>query len=94
MGSELLEPVFTSIENSFLRSDTDDDGQFVLGTTGGDPGTPADDDKDLMFGFSPAGGSDIWSSFPSLWVDSTVTRLEDVTPSTLPTTSGGVISTE
>ena len=50
------------VDNDFIRVAADKDGQFVIGTTGGDPSTPNDDNKRLLFGYP----SDIWSSFATV----------------------------
>jgi len=89
--------VFTSLSNSFVRLDADDDGQFVIGTTGGDPTITTDDDKNLLYGFSPDGTSGIWSSFTSVRVVTGTTTtdisLEDLTPTQGPTNNGSSITT-
>jgi hypothetical protein len=52
------------VDNDFIRVAADDDGQFVIGTTGGDPTTASDDNKRLLFGYP----DDIWSSFATVRV--------------------------
>jgi hypothetical protein len=96
-GIEVQEAVAVSVTNNFIRIDVDDDGQFVIGTTGGDPTNPADDNKRLLFGFEPNGASDIWSSFTTVRVvigtDAVDYSLRDRTPSSGPTAAGGSITT-
>ncbi len=58
------EPPTITVDNDYLRVSTDDDGQFVIGTTGGDPGIPTDDNKRLLYGYP----DDIWSSFATVRV--------------------------
>lgn len=52
------EPPVITVDNDYIRVAVDDDGQFVIGTTGGDPTTPNDDNKRLLYGYP----DDIWSS--------------------------------
>jgi hypothetical protein len=89
--------VFTSLSNSFVRLDADDDGQFVIGTTGGDPAITGDNDKRLLYGFYSGGSSSIWSSFTSVRVVTGTTTtdisLKDRTPTQGPTNSGASITT-
>ncbi len=91
------EAVFTSLSNSFVRLDTDNDGQLVIGTTGGDPTITTDNDKRLLYGFYPAGTSSIWSSFTSVRVVTGTTTtdisLQDLTPTQGPTNNGNSIVT-
>jgi hypothetical protein len=63
------------ISNEYLRVLMNDGGQFVLGTTGGDPSTSSDDNRALMFGYPQAGGAaNIWSSFTSVRVQADETK--------------------
>ncbi len=62
------EETHVKLENAYIRVDVDNDGQFVIGTTGGDPTIPNNDDyRGLLHGYS-YGYSDIWSSFATLRV--------------------------
>ena len=45
------------LANTFVRADIGPNGAWVMGTTGGDPGTDQDDDRRLLYGFEPAGTS-------------------------------------
>lgn len=69
-----------TVDNDFIRVSTDDDGQFVIGTTGGDPATPADDNKRLLYGYP----DEIWSSWPTIRIvrggEVTDVRLLDQAP--------------
>lgn len=56
------------IANSFIRADVAPNGTWVLGTTGGDPDTQADDDKNLLYGFFPGGASSVGTGYSSLRV--------------------------
>ena len=38
------------IDNSYVKAAEADNGSFVIGTTGGDPTTPEDDNKRLLYG--------------------------------------------
>ncbi|MFQ5855779.1 MAG: hypothetical protein ACE5LU_09080 [Anaerolineae bacterium] len=53
-----------TVDNDYVRVAADDDGQFVIGTTGGDPAIPTDDNKRLLYGYP----DDIWSSFATIRV--------------------------
>jgi hypothetical protein len=57
------EPTET-ISNAYVQASVSDEGLFVIGTTGGDPTTPDDDNKRLLFGYP----SSIWSTYPTLRV--------------------------
>jgi hypothetical protein len=89
--------VLTSLSNSFTRLDAASDGQFVIGTTGGDPAITTDDNKRLLYGFYAGGSSSIWSSFTSVRVVTGTTTtdisLEGLTPTQGPTNNGGSITT-
>jgi hypothetical protein len=62
-------PESPHVTNSYLRADVGaDNNLFVIGTTGGDPATTNDDDKNLLYGFEPDGYSSPWSSFSTLRV--------------------------
>lgn len=54
-----------SIENSYIKALSSNGGRFVNGTTGGDPNTPNDDNKRLLYGYS----TDVGSSFSTLRID-------------------------
>lgn len=47
------------LANAYIRADIGPNGSWVLGTTGGDPGTALDDDRRLLYGFEPAGASTV-----------------------------------
>ncbi len=89
--------VLTSLSNSFTRLDAASDGQFVIGTTGGDSTISTDDNKRLLYGFYADGSSDIWSSFSSVRVVTGTTTtdisLKDLTPTQGPTNNGSSITT-
>ncbi len=83
-----------TIENSYVKVYVGFDGAFVIGTTGGDPDTPADDEKDLLFDYRHLRP---WSSFTTVRI---VTgglrsdfRLKDNSPRQPPIASGGRITT-
>ncbi len=61
---QIGEAPFLTLDNDYIRVSVDNDGQFVIGTTGGDPALPTDDNKRLLYGYP----NEIWSSFPSLRV--------------------------
>ena len=89
-----LEPPVARVANEYVEVLVDDDGQFVINTTGGDPSFPGDDNKRLMY--SDAG--EIWSSFTSLrLVTDQETPLDfslrDSDPVTAPVVNGDTIST-
>jgi hypothetical protein len=96
-GLRPADAVATSLTNSFVRLDADGQGQFVIGTTGGDPTITSDDNKRLLFGFYADGASSIWSSFTSVRVVTGTTTtdisLEDLTPTQGPTNNGSSIVT-
>jgi hypothetical protein len=54
-----------SIENIYTKALTSNRGRFVIGTTGGNPGSGLDDNKRLLYGY-PTG---VWSSFSSLRIN-------------------------
>lgn len=54
--------VTAAIENEYIKTLAADNGQFVTGTTGGDPSTPSDDNRRLLYGYP----SDAWTSFSTL----------------------------
>jgi hypothetical protein len=69
-----LSPVLTRcppclrVANLFIRADVGPSGVWVMGTTQGDPDTPLDDDKGLLYGFMPGGASNVGSGFTTLRV--------------------------
>lgn len=88
-----LEPPVASVANEYIEVLVDNDGQFVINTTGGDPDFPGDNNKRLMY--SDAGG--IWSSFSSIrhYADGEPPfdfSLRDWEPSVAPTVHGNTIS--
>lgn len=64
-GSAAPEPCL-ALRNEHIRADVSDLGTFALGTTGGDPDTPADDDTALLYDFRPGGNSDVGSGYPTI----------------------------
>jgi hypothetical protein len=72
--SNLYRPVLThcgaclSVVNAFIRADVDARGQWVEGTTGGDPSTALDDDRRLLYGFSETQQSLIGTGFTTVRV--------------------------
>lgn len=92
----------TSIASGLLRAnvatsptnDWGNEGRFVIGTTGGDPATPADNDKRMLYGYP----SIIGSSYTTLRVMNGASvsdyRLgEDVAPVSTSSPSGSMILT-
>ncbi|MBN1888308.1 MAG: fibronectin type III domain-containing protein [Thermoflexales bacterium] len=82
----------------FLRADIHiTDGTLALGTTRGDPDTANDDDKALLFGFTPGGYSTPWSSFTTLRIVSPTgtidVALDEVEPIRPPYLDGETIVT-
>lgn len=59
-------PPCLAIANTLIRADIAPNGAWVMGTTGGDPDTASDDDKSLLYGFSPGNDSQIGSSFTTV----------------------------
>ncbi len=59
-------PPCLGIANTFVRADIGPNGTWVLGTTGGDPDTAADDDKNLLYGFEPGSTSSVGSSYTTV----------------------------
>lgn len=51
-----------SISNSYMRAMSANGGNFIIGTTGGDPNTPFDNNRRLLFGYP----TDVGSSFSTL----------------------------
>jgi hypothetical protein len=83
-----------SILNQYLRTNIASDGRFVIGTTGGDPSTSADDNKRLLFGYPWS----IWSSFATLRVVSGGSTTDyqlgkDVAPTSGPSSNGTTLTT-
>jgi hypothetical protein len=66
------------VANAFIRADIGPNGAWVVGTTGGDPDTPLDDDRRLLYGFKPGGNSDIASSFTTLRIVGPTGTVDDV----------------
>lgn len=54
------------LANTFVRADIGPAGTWVMGTTGGDPGTDLDDDRRLLYGFEPAGASTVGFSYTTV----------------------------
>lgn len=54
------------VANALIRADIGPVGTWALGTTGGDPDTPSDDDRDLLYGFEPGGASQVASTFTTV----------------------------
>ena len=80
------DPPAASISNAYIRIDVDDDGQFVMGTTGGIPGIRGDEDKPLMYGFAPYGKSEIGTSYSTVRIVSDTTPCDFKLDETLPVT--------
>lgn len=59
-------PPCASLVNAFVRVDASPFGTWVMGTTGGDPASPADDNKKLIYGFQPGGTSHPASSYATV----------------------------
>jgi|GEM_PF-4811727 len=83
-----------SILNQYLRTNIASDGRFVIGTTGGDPSTSADDNKRLLFGYP----RNIWSSFATLRVVSGSSTTDyqlgkNVVPTSGPSSNGTTLTT-
>lgn len=57
-----------AVRNDHVRADISPAGGWAMGTTGGDPSTPLDDDKTMVYGFEPGGTSDIGSSYTTIRV--------------------------
>lgn len=55
----LAEPPSVSISNNLVRALSGPAGRFVIGTTGGDPNTPNDNDKRLTFGYPNTTGTSV-----------------------------------
>lgn len=90
---QIGEAPYITVDNDYIRVSVDDDGQFVIGTTGGDPALPADDNKRLLYGYP----TEIWSSFPSVRVlvngQRLDARISDRAPVEGPTRQGNAIVT-
>jgi len=70
-----------AVRNESIRADISPSGSWASGTTGGDPSTPNDDDKTLVYGFKPGGASELGSSYTTVRIvgrDST----RDIAPTT------------
>ncbi len=93
-GSEVS---VADISNSYLRVDVDDDGQFVISSTGGNPEIADDDNKSLTYIYFPTTGANIWSS--ESWVrivdgqHSSTLSLAGRVPSFGPIVDNGKLST-
>lgn len=91
------ETSLAEISNAHLRVNVDDDGQFVISTTGGNPATTLDDQKSLTYIYFPGNGARIWSS--ESWVrivdgqQHTVIPLAGRTPVFGPIAENGKIQT-
>lgn len=83
-----------SILNQYLRANIASDGRFVIGTTGGDPDTSADDNKRLLYGYPWS----IRSSFATLRVVSGASTTDyqlgkNVAPTSAPSSDGTTLTT-
>lgn len=83
-----------SILNQHLRVNIAPDGRFVIGTTGGDPSTTADDNKRLLYGYP----SRIGTSFTTLRVISGGSTTDyqlgkNVAPTVSPSSDGTTLTT-
>lgn len=65
VSGEFEDPV-ASLSNDYLRIDLNGCGQFVIGTTQGNPDIEVDDGKRLIYGYGPNGQSSIWSSYTTI----------------------------
>jgi len=63
---ENASPPCLALANLFIRADMGPAGTWALGTTGGDPDTPLDDNKTLVYGFKPGNSSDVGSSWTTV----------------------------
>jgi hypothetical protein len=93
-GIGIQAPPDETISNDYIQASVSEDGRFVIGTTGGDPATPDDDNKRLLYGYP----SSIWSTYPTLRVvnggittDYMLGRIEQ--PIASPTSDGTTIIT-
>jgi hypothetical protein len=59
-----LGQLLAAVSNEYVQVVTESNGTFTIGTTGGDPATPADDDKRLMHGYP----NEPWSSLTTVRV--------------------------
>ena len=59
-------PRCLALANEFIRADMGPAGPWALGTTGGDPDTPLDDNKTLVYGFKPGNNSSVGSSYTTV----------------------------
>ena len=59
-----LSSLSVSIRNDYVSAVQDSDGTFVIGSTGGDPSTPEDDNRRLLYGYPDWP----WSSFTTVRV--------------------------
>jgi len=78
-----------SLSNAFVEALVTKEGSLVMGTTGGDPGTPDDDNKPLL-GTYP---DESTTSFTSLRIDSQDFSLRDQPPASGPIQVGEAIVT-
>ncbi len=86
-------PPCERLANAFVRVDVSPLGAWVLGTTGGDPDTPLDNDKALLYGFSAAGDSTVGSGYTTIRVVGRNTTLDVVPRSALRQTAGETVTT-
>jgi len=49
--------IAATMENGYLKAAAESNGTFVVGTTGGDPSTPNDDNKRLLYGYPDYAGT-------------------------------------
>jgi hypothetical protein len=71
-------PPCARVVNERVRADISPAGAWVMGTTGGDPNTPQDDDQQLLYGFKPGGSSDIGSSYTTVRIVGPSGTVDDV----------------
>lgn len=72
----------TTLGNGYITIALESNGQFTIGTTGGDPGASSDENKDLLYGHASPGTSDTF-----IRVDGVSSDLADATASAVTETA-------
>lgn len=82
-------PPCLGIANTFIRADIGPNGSWVEGTTGGDPDTAEDDDKNLLYGFEPGSTSSVGSSYSTVRIAGPKGTVNEVHLDDAPQTASG-----
>jgi len=80
-------PPCLGVANTFIRADVGPNGGWVVGTTGGDPDSAADDDKNLLYGFTAGGGSWVGTGYATVRIAGPKGTVDEVVTDPAPQSS-------